>query len=187
MTNQNLIIYNFQNIFEILSEVKNNLNFKIIKLDKDELQSFNSKNYENFVFLTQKKILNVDNQLVLNQLPIKLNALVEKINIQFLKLNYQDQSNYIIGKYSINLNSKNISKENKNLKLTEKEISTILYLSKSKKSVPIKELQLNVWAHQSILETHTVETHIHRLRKKIKEIFNDESFIISSKDGYSIN
>ena len=50
-----------------------------------------------------------------------------------------------------------------------------------------KELQLNVWAHQSILETHTVETHIHRLRKKIKEIFNDESFIISSKDGYSIN
>ena len=90
-------------------------------------------------------------------------------------------------KYSINLNSKNISKENKNLKLTEKEISTILYLSKSEKSVPIKELQLNVWAHQSILETHTVETHIHRLRKKIKEIFNDESFIISSKDGYSIN
>ena len=99
MTNQNLIIYNFQTIFEILSEVKNNLNFKIIKLDKDELQSFNSKNYENFVFLNQKKILNIDNQLVLNQLPIKLNVLVEKINIQFLKLNYKDQSNYIIVKY----------------------------------------------------------------------------------------
>ena len=67
------------------------------------------------------------------------------------------------------------------------EINTILYLSKNKKSISIKELQIEVWDHKSLLETHTVETHIHRLRKKIKEKFNDENFINSSKEGYSIN
>ena len=61
------------------------------------------------------------------------------------------------------------------------------YLNKSKKPIKIKELQLNVWDHKSLLETHTVETHIHRLRKKIKEKFNDENFIKSSKEGYFIN
>ena len=71
--------------------------------------------------------------------------------------------------------------------MTEKEIATLLYLSKSEKPIGIKELQSNVWGHKSILETHTVETHIHRLRKKIKEKFNDQNFIISSKEGYSIN
>ena len=51
----------------------------------------------------------------------------------------------------------------------------------------IKELQESVWSYQSKLETHTVETHIHRLRKKIKKKFNDENFIISTKYGYQIN
>ena len=70
--------------------------------------------------------------------------------------------------------------------MTEKEIDTIVYLNKSKKPIKIKELQLNVWDHKSILETHTVETHIHRLRKKIKRKICDDKFIISSKEGYSI-
>ena len=73
------------------------------------------------------------------------------------------------------------------LRLTEKEIDTIVYLNKSKKPIKIKELQLNVWDHKSKLETHTVETHIHRLRKKIKEKFGDDKFIISSKEGYLVN
>ena len=73
------------------------------------------------------------------------------------------------------------------LKLTEKEINTILYLSKNNKSTSIDELQKEVWSYQLKLETHTVETHIHRLRKKIKETFNDSVFIKSNKDGYQIN
>ena len=63
------------------------------------------------------------------------------------------------------MNSKEITLNNKNLKLTEKEINTILYIFE-KKSVNIKDLQSNVWKYQLELETHTVETHIHRLRKK---------------------
>ena len=72
------------------------------------------------------------------------------------------------------------------LKLTEKEINTITYLSKSKKPVSIDELQSQVWSYQSDIETHTVETHIYRLRKKIFNIFNDKEFIISKKNGYQI-
>ena len=72
------------------------------------------------------------------------------------------------------------------LKLTEKEIDTITYLSKSNKPVSINELQKMVWSYQSDIETHTVETHIYRLRKKILNIFNDDKFIVSKKNGYQI-
>ena len=60
-------------------------------------------------------------------------------------------------------------------------------MKKAKGSVKINELQKEVWDYGSKLETHTVETHIYRLRKKIKEKFNDDKFIISSKEGYTIN
>ena len=81
---------------------------------------------------------------------------------------------------------KKIFNKRRFLRLTEKEIDTIIYLSSSKKPINIKELQSQVWDHKSNLETHTVETHIHRLRKKIKDKFGDENFIISSKSGYLI-
>ena len=74
----------------------------------------------------------------------------------------------------------------KKLKLTEKEISSIIYLFKSKSSVNIQELQTKVWGYQSKLENHTVETHIYRLRKKILKTFKDDDFIISNKNGYEI-
>ena len=75
----------------------------------------------------------------------------------------------------------------KKIKLTEKESSIILYLSKYKKAISIEELQFKVWGHQSELETHTVETHVYRLRKKISKMFNDKNFIISKKNGYQIS
>ena len=77
-------------------------------------------------------------------------------------------------------------KNNTKLKLTEKEINTINYLSNSNRPVSIDELQAKVWSYQSDIETHTVETHIYRLRKKILNSFNDKEFIISKKNGYQI-
>ena len=187
MYNQKLIIYDFLIIYKILTEIEDNLNFNITYLKKEELQILDKKKDENFIILTQKKIPNIDNQFILDDLPIKLNQLIEKLNVEFLKLNYKDQASYIIGKYQIDLNSRTISNKLEILRLTEKEIDTIVYLNKSKKPIKIKELQLNVWDHKSKLETHTVETHIHRLRKKIKEKFGDDKFIISSKEGYFVN
>ena len=112
---------------------------------------------------------------------------MEKINIEFLKLQFNSQSEVRVNNYTIDLNSREIQINNIKLKLTEKEINTINYLSKSNKPVSIDELQEKVWSYQSDIETHTVETHIYRLRKKIKEKFEDNKFIISTQNGYKIN
>ena len=186
MSNQELIIYNFETLFNILSEIENNLNFKIIKLEEKNLNKAFTNDKKKFIVLTRNKIDDIGNQFLLDKFPIKIIDLVEKLNIQFLKQNFKDKSNHIIGLYNVDSNSKNISKNNKFLRLTEKEIDTIIYLSSSKKPISIKELQSQVWDHKLNLETHTVETHIHRLRKKIKDKFGDENFIISSKSGYLI-
>jgi DNA-binding response OmpR family regulator len=113
--------------------------------------------------------------------------LVEKINIEFLKLQFNNQSHVKINDYIIDLNSRELLLNNTKLKLTEKEIDTITYLSKAGKPVNVNELQKNVWGYQSDIETHTVETHIYRLRKKISNSFDDNKFIVSKKNGYQIN
>ena len=185
--NQNLIIYDFLVLYNILSEVKENLNFNLINISKKDFSNINFKDYKNYVLLSRNEILNVKNQININDFPVELTQLIEKINLEFLKNRFNQQSNILIGKYKINMNSKEITLNNKNLKLTEKEINTILYIFEKKKSVNIKDLQSNVWKYHLELETHTVETHIHRLRKKIKDAFNDDNFIISSNNGYKIN
>ena len=73
------------------------------------------------------------------------------------------------------------------MKLTEKEINTIIYLSKTNKPVSINELEKNVWQYEADMETHTVETHIYRLRKKLYDKFKDKDFIVSKKNGYEIS
>ena len=127
------------------------------------------------------------NKLIFNNFPIKISNFVEKINIEFLKKKFNKKSHIKVGNYFIDINSRIIMKNNYKLDVTEKEINSIIYLKKKDSPITIKELQESVWSYQSKLETHTVETHIHRLRKKIKEKFNDENFIISTKHGYQIN
>ena len=89
--------------------------------------------------------------------------------------------------YIFNINSREMSSNANKLKLTEKEINSIIYLLKANKPVKIRELQSNVWGYQSQLETHTVETHIYRLRKKILKTFSDENLLLSKKNGYQIS
>ena len=89
--------------------------------------------------------------------------------------------------YNLNLNKRQISREKIIVKLTEREINLILFLKKNSSAVKINELQKEVWSYGSKLDTHTVETHIYRLRKKIKDKFDDDKFILSSKEGYLIN
>jgi len=79
-----------------------------------------------------------------------------------------------------------MSDDKDELNLTEKEADIITFLKKAKKPVSINELQINVWGHNSKLDTHTVETHIYRLRKKISNKFNNDDFIQSTKSGYNI-
>ena len=186
MSSQNLIIYKFHSLYHILEELDLDLNFKVIYIDNDNLLNDKIKNLNNYLIISNKKDINITNMIVIDNLPIKIFKLIEKTNIEFLKLQFNNQSQVKINNYIIDLNSREIFLNNIRLKLTEKEINTIIYLSKTIKPVSVNNLQENVWSYQSDIETHTVETHIYRLRKKILSAFDDNEFIISKKNGYQI-
>jgi len=194
MNKQSVIIYNFDILFNILNEVKENLKFNLIKIDKEKaVLDIDENKYENYLILTNdsrnlsNNKININKLLVLDNLPIKIEKLFDLLNINLLKQKYNNQSEIALNRYNIDLNSRKIFNKEKSLKLTEKEIEIILFLNSQVKSKNIQDLQKEVWGYISDLETHTVETHIYRLRKKIKENFNDENFIISSKEGYNLN
>ena len=136
--------------------------------------------------MSSVKSVDLKNNFVLENLPIKIDKLIQTININFLKTNFIKKSDVKIGKYKLDLNSRKIILDNLSLSLTEKEVQMIIFI-KSNSNVTIKELQNNVWGYSSNLETHTVETHIYRLRKKMKDKFGDDVFIQNSQKGYKIN
>ena len=194
MIKQNVFIINFDLLYEILDEIKENLSFIIIKYD-DEVDFIKSSNLDltNSLIISKnnsKLVLNTNikekNLLSFNDYPLPLNKLLELINIQLIKLKFNYQSKINIKDYEINLNSKFFFKDNLSLKLTEKEIEIILYLNGKKTKHDVADLQKNIWGYSPDMETHTVETHIYRLRKKISKKFNDENFILSHQNGYFI-
>ena len=186
MSTQNLIIYKFNSLYHILEELGLDLNFKISFADNENSLKDKVEKLNNYLIISNKKYSDIANLFVLDNFPINIFKLIEKINIEFLKLQFNSQSELKINNYKIDLNSREMIMYNNKLKLTEKEINTIKYLSQSNKPVSINELQEKVWSYQSDLETHTVETHVYRLRKKILNKFNDDQFIISKKNGYQI-
>tara|TARA_B100000780_G_scaffold232722_1_gene172768 strand:- start:146 stop:727 length:582 start_codon:yes stop_codon:yes gene_type:complete len=191
---QNVFIINLNSLYEILDEIKENLYFKIIKFENEH--DFNKNhNLDKIDFLIISKInpklllnkkITDKNFLDFDDLPLSLKKLLELINIKLIKLKFTHQSKIIIKGYELNLNSKFLSKDNLNLKLTEKEIEIILYLNNLKIKHNVADLQKNIWSYSVNMETHTVETHIYRLRKKISDLFKDENFILSHKNGYFI-
>ncbi|MDB4231421.1 helix-turn-helix domain-containing protein [Candidatus Pelagibacter sp.] len=192
---QNVFIINFNLLYEILDEIKENLSYKIIKFENEEDFKKNTDlDVINCLIIskTNKRALlnnNITNKnfLDFNDFPLSLKKLLELINIKLIKLKFNHQSKIIIKGYELNLNSKFFSKDNLNLKLTEKEIEIILYLNSAKIKYDVADLQKNVWGYSTNMETHTVETHIYRLRKKITDLFKDKNFILSHKSGYFID
>ena len=186
MNKQNLIIYDFNELFSILREIKSNLNFNLLNVSKKEFSELKLDNLSSYLIITKKKIQNLENQIVLNNYPLKITKIIEIININFLKIKFIQQSDIDLGFYKLNLNSRKIFNDKNELNLTEKEANIIIFLKKSEKPVSIDELQKEVWGHSSKLDTHTVENHIYRLRKKISSKFNNHDFIKSTKLGYNI-
>ena len=186
MNSKILIVYEYQILFEILNEIKENLNFEMIKSNNNEFINTKFDQKSNYLIISSKKQRNLDNCLALDKVPIKLEKVIELININFLKNKFSDQSDLKIGKYKLDLNSRKIILNNKTLNLTERETNLIIFINQ-KGNVSIKELQKKVWDYSTDLETHTVETHIYRLRKKMKDNFDDEEFILYDNNGYSIN
>ena len=186
MNNQNLIVYRFNPLYQVLKELEEDINFKVIEISDEKSLTNEIKNLNNYLIITKNQILKLNNQFILSQLPIKIFKMIEKLNIEFLKLQFVEQSQVIINDYTIDINAREMFSKNVKLKLTEKEVNTIIYLSKANKPISIDELQTKVWDYQSDIETHTVETHIYRLRKKISKNFLDNNFIISRNNGYQI-
>ena len=192
MSKSAVYILNFKVLYNIIYEIKNFFNFDLFDFEneKDLLNEQKKREDRNFIVLTTE---NFDNNLIdkkqiikIENYPFNLFSLVEKINSNLLMQQYDFQSNITISKYKLNINSKLISFKDQNLKLTERETHIILFLKKQKQPININILQKEVWGYAEDLETHTVETHIYRLRKKFKKIFNDDTFIKSDKKGYFI-
>ena len=186
MNSQKIFIYECEILFNILNEIRENFNFDIVKVNKENFNLLEKDLKDNSLVITKsgEVLSNVD--IFIDSRPIKINKLIQTINLKLLKKTFSFQSEILIGNYKLNLNVRNISLNDIVLDLTEREINLIIFLKKSSAPVKIDELQKEVWDYGSELETHTVETHIYRLRKKIKEKFNDDSFIVSSKKGYKL-
>ena len=214
MSKQTINIVGLHTLYNILEEIKNNLSFNIINFDKEDnfiklfkenkidiknsLIITKAENKDLFlnnnniskqnIFLLHNRDSNIDINLEYNFLkyPIEILSLIERVNIQLIKQKYNYQSEIKLNDYYLDLNSRKITKKGKSLKLTEREMDIIIFLSNKKTPIKIDILQNQVWEYSSDLETHTVETHIYRLRKKINDKFKDNKFIISTEDGYII-
>ena len=195
---QKLHILNIPEIDKIIIEIKEYFNYEIHyfnekkdlikKIDEDEKFLKNSIILVNQKDLSSLKSKADEKQIYcIKKFPIKISNLIDQLNARLIQQNYSAQSNINIHKYRLDINSRILKKSDYELKLTEREIDTILFLKNENKPVKIDILQKKVWKYGEDLETHTVETHIYRLRKKIKDVFNDDSLIQSKKDGYKIN
>ena len=119
------------------------------------------------------------------ELPLSLkeiNAVIENITT---KKKFIQNSSIEIKNYLLNKNEKKLSKNENEIILTEKEIQLLDLFLNSKKPISKEKILLSVWNYSSNADTHTVETHIYRLRKKINDKFSDDNFIINTKEGYS--
>ena len=198
--------------FEILSELKLFFKFKL-KFSEDLSSYANElKKVDQIIifFLTDKNMEDC-NYIIKNNFPliiitknlnlknIESRDLVEKLNLPFTISDFKKKITLLAAKnifykssmiklndYIINKNNRIIKNNNKELQLTEKEINFLILFSSSNQPVSRNFVLKNIWNYSPESETHTVETHIHRLRKKILEKFGDKNFIKNNKKGYYI-
>ena len=183
-----LIIFRYKELFNILEEIKENFEFKLEFYEKERgLEKLENNNLSDYLVIAKKKLSNLNKQIIIDKSPININDLIQTLNINFLKSKFIEQSKIDLGRYNLDLNSRILNQNEKELELTEKESSILIFLKQSKDPVKIDQLQEKVWGYNSELETHTVETHVYRLRKKINDKFYDNEFIISDKKGYFLN
>ena len=193
--NQSVIIINIKPLYEILNEINNNFSYKLVHLNTKEFdENFNKedKQFDNSIFITTSEYIQTlekirikkEKILLINISPESIYKLIDRINVCLIQNKYDFQSNIKLKNYNLDINSKTVEYKNKKLKLTEKEIEIILFLNKDNLPKKVIDLQKNVWGYSSDIETHTVETHVYRLRKKISDTFKDDKFILSDDNGY---
>ena len=186
MNKLNVVLLKLPALYEILNDIKLELDFNLINFDEKNKQfkKYVEENPE-VLIISPDSNGKYKNFILYNKV-FKIKNLLQQINISLSKSNFELKSNIIIGSYLIDTNSRTISKKNVSLKLTEKEIDLLIFLNNSKRECSSVDLQKNVWKQSGDLETHTVETHIYRLRKKIADMYDDNNFIINTNNGYKV-
>ena len=177
------------NLFDnFLSNENSNINFDVLIIHEDSLndkqiRSFIDKNNSLKILASSKsdKIFNCD---VILQLPTTVKELNSTVENLLAKKIFNKNSSIKIKDFFLNKNEKKLSKDKNSVILTEKEIQLLELLKKINQPVSKEKILSSVWRYSSDADTHTVETHINRLRKKINENFSDENFILNNKDGY---
>ena len=190
------LCYNLSTKEEINLNKKNNLEFivRIIfpeELKLIEVKKFFTENIPTIFFLKDKSYLLKNKLSLLNfhqnlSLPVDMLSFREILNILITKYSFFKKSKITINNYEIDSNQRIITREGTKVKLTEKELELILFLNNHSgldKSLLLKK----VWNHNSELETHAFETHLHRLRKKIERFFKDKKFIIEKNSLYYLS
>ena len=197
--------------FQIITEMKLFCDFKIKHYDDLNLSMNNQEQNQIFIFFNKHENNHILNKLKINNVPliiisedtsIKNNFYTEfkdqlnipfsilefkkKITLLISKINFKKNSFIYLKNYIIDKNERKIKKEKLELQLSEKEIDFLVLFTQNKKPITRNLILKKVWKYSSESETHTIETHVHRLRKKIFEKFNDKNFIKNNNKGYYI-
>jgi len=202
----NVLAFGSDNFNTSLEELKDYLNFKLTFLNNLKNELF--ENYDVLLIhedysknnLLKKELFNQSNKIKIlvsysnNSIPsffndrlclptsIKdLNAVVEN---SIARKSFSKNSSIEIKGYILDKNEKKLIKDENHILLTEKEIQLLELFLNNTKSIGKSKILREVWKYAEEADTHTVETHIYRLRKKIKSKFSDENFILNNKDGY---
>ena len=202
----NVLTFGSRNFNTSLEELKDYLNFKLTFGDKeinketlnnhdvlilhqdglvgDSLEKLLKDSKKIKILVSNKSDKKKDQFNEIISLPLKISDLNQIVENAVTKKNFNKNSSILIKQYKLDKNEKKLIKNKNYILLTEKEIQLLeLFLDKKKpisKNIILKE----VWKYSTSADTHTVETHIYRLRKKIKSKFSDENFILNNKDGY---
>ena len=203
-----VLILGSKNFNTSLEELKDHLNFRLSttnnELNFDLIRGFDILIFHQDYFKNKKlidllkkiqpiKVLFYNTSEIAKKhfdacisLPINIQNLSVVIENLIIKKNFNKNSSIKIKNYILDKNEKKLKKNNIHVLLTEKEIQLLMLFLSSKKAVSKNKILEEVWRYSSEADTHTVETHIYRLRKKIKSNFLDDSFIINNKHGYQL-
>ena len=164
--------------------------YDILLFHEEFLESKNSKNIIDnitFIKILASSSVNKSNKYdAFLKLPANINEINFIIKNSAIKKKFIKNSSIKIKSYTLDKNEKKLSKNNIFIILTEKEIQLLEIFLDNNSSISKNEILSKVWHYSSDADTHTVETHIYRLRKKIIDKFSDEQFILNNKNGYSL-
>ena len=202
----NVLTFGSRNFNTSLEELKDYLNFKLSFADKeinketlnnhdvlilhqdgllgDSLKKLLKDSKKIKILLSNKSDKKKDQFNEIISLPLKISDLNQIVENAVTKKNFSKNSSILIKQYKLDKNEKKLIKNKNYILLTEKEIQLLELFLDNKKPISKNIILKEVWKYSTSADTHTVETHIYRLRKKIKSKFSDENFILNNKDGY---